>query len=195
VDLLRSSPEYVERFQQAFGRLPDRNGIANAIATFERAQFAGDSRVDLYEAGDLDQLTASEERGRALFHGEARCATCHGGSNYSDEQLHNIGLIGGNDLGGFFTSGGRNKNARAFKTPTLRNIDVTGPYFHNGSVETLEEVVSLYNAGPTVAGADWEARALGLTADEETDLVAFLRALTSPNATTPMDVELPEIPE
>ena len=195
VDLMRSSPEYVERFQEAFGRLPDRNGIANAIATFERAQFAGDSPVDLYEAGDLTQLTEAEERGRALFHGKARCAVCHSGSNYSDEQLHNVGLLSDNDFGAFFTSGGRNKNARAFKTPTLRNIDVTGPYFHNGSVETLEEVVSLYNTGPTQFGADWEIRPLGLTAEEESDLVAFLRALTSPNASTTWDVHLPEIPE
>jgi cytochrome c peroxidase len=194
VALLASSQEYVDRFTAAFGRGPDRNGIANAIATFERAQFAGDSPVDRFEAGELDALTEAEQRGRALFQGKARCVACHGGSNYTDERLHDVGLLSDNDLGAYFTSGGRLKNSRAFKTPTLRNIDVTGPYFHNGSVETLEEVVALYDAGPSGTGHDWESRALGLTAGEQADLVAFLRALTSPNAVQDMDVELPSIP-
>lgn len=184
VALVRSSSEYVERFEAAFGRAPDRNGITNALAAFQRAMLAGDSPVDRFEAGELDALTAQEQRGRLLFHGKARCIACHNGSNYADEMLHRIGLFEGNDRGAFFVSGGRTALDRAFKTPTLRNIDVTGPYFHDGHVETLEEVVELYDDGATLPGHDWEIRPLGLTADERADLVAFLRALTSPNATT-----------
>jgi cytochrome c peroxidase len=194
VALLASSEEYVDRFWTAFGRAPDRNGIANALATFERAQFTGDSPVDRFEAGDVDALTAAEQRGRVLFNGKARCVACHGGSNYTDERLHDVGLLDDNDLGAYFTSGGRLKNSRGFKTPTLRNIDVTGPYFHNGSVPTLEAVVALYDAGPSGVGHDWESRPLGLTGEEQADLVAFLRALTSPNAVQDMDVDLPAIP-
>ncbi len=194
VALMASSAEYVDRFRAAFNREPDRSGIANALAAFQRAQLAGDSRVDRFEAGELDALTEAEQRGRALFHGKARCVACHSGSNYTDERLHDIGLLSDADLGAYFTSGGRLKSSRAFKTPTLRNIDVTGPYFHNGSVDSLEEVVALYDAGPVRATADWEVRPLGLTADEQDDLVAFLRALTSPNAVQEMDVELPSIP-
>ena len=80
--------------------------------------------------------------------------------------------------------------------PTLRNIDVTAPYFHDGSVGTLEEVVSLYNAGalPTAQNLDPELHPLGLTDGEQADLVAFLRALTSPNASQTFDVELPALP-
>jgi cytochrome c peroxidase len=194
VALMASSSEYVDRFRAAFNRAPDRSGIANALATFERAQFAGDSPVDRFEAGERDALTEAEQRGRLLFHGKARCVACHAGSNYTDEKLHVVGLLSDTDFGAYFTTGGRTKNSRAFKTPTLRNIDVTGPYFHNGSVATLEAVVALYDAGPIVGGADWESRPLGLTSDEQADLVAFLRALTSPNAVQTMDVELPSIP-
>ena len=191
---IASSPGYVEMFQAAFGRAPDRSGMANAIAAFERAQLAGDSPVDRFEAGQTDALTAAEQRGRELFHGKARCVSCHSGSNYTDEGFHELGIVQSNDMGRYYTSGGRAKFIRAFKTPTLRNIDVTGPYFHNGSVETLEDVVALYNAGPTGDGHDWEIRPLGLTAGEQADLVAFLRALTSPNAVQTFEVELPDMP-
>jgi cytochrome c peroxidase len=191
VEILNGIPEYVEMFEAAFGRGPDIGGMANAISAFERRQLAGESPVDLFEAGDTDALTAAEQRGRLLFHGKARCASCHSGSNYSDEDFHNVGILGGNDLGRFYSSGGRNSMFRAFKTPTLRNIAVTGPYFHNGSVETLEEVVALYNVGPTSDNHDWESRPLGLTDQEEADLVAFLEALTSPNASQTFDIDLP----
>lgn len=191
---LQSSEEYVALFQDVFGRGPDISGMANAIAAFERAQLSGDSPVDRFEAGDLDALTSAEQRGRALFHGKARCVSCHSGSNYTDEDFHDVGIVASNDMGRYFASGGREKFIRSFKTPTLRNIDVTGPYFHNGSVETLEDVVALYNEGPTGEDHDWESRPLGLTDQEQADLVAFLRALTSPNAVQEFDVELPEMP-
>ncbi|MEM6291261.1 MAG: cytochrome c peroxidase [Myxococcota bacterium] len=191
--LVMSSPEYVDRFNDVFGRDPTLPNMANALAAFQRAQLTGESPVDRYEAGETDALTAAEIRGRALFHGKARCDACHSGSNYADEELHNVGLLDDRDPGAFFTRRGRTRSLRAFKTPTLRNIDVTGPYFHDGSVETLEEVVALYVAGPSGDGVDPESRALDLDADEQADLVAFLRALTSPNAVQTFDVDLPAV--
>ena len=191
---LQSSPGYVEMFQAAWGRGPTRNDLANAIAAFERAQLAGDSPVDRFEAGELDALTEAEQRGGLLFHGKARCAACHSGSNYTDEAFHKSGLLHDNDRGRYFVSGGRTTALRSFKTPTLRNVDVTGPYFHDGSVATLEEVVALYDAGSSDADHDWEIRPLGLTADEQADLVAFLRALTSPNAVSSFSPDLPDMP-
>jgi cytochrome c peroxidase len=191
---LASSPGYVELFQAAFGRGPDRGAVANAIAQFERSQLAGDSAVDRFENGEVDALTGAEQRGRVLFHGKARCVACHSGSNYTDEGFHDIGLIEHTDAGRFYVSGGRAKFMQAFKTPSLRNIAVTGPYFHNGAAETLEAVVELYSDGPSGQTHDPESRPLGLTASEQADLVAFLGALTSPNAVQVMDVELPEMP-
>ena len=195
VEYLNSVPEYVDRYNAVFRRNPDITTTGYALAAFQRSQLAGNSPVDRYEAGEVDALSEAEQRGRALFNGKARCVSCHSGSNYSDEQLHAIGFLQSTDFGAFANQRGRERFFRAFKTPTLRNVEVTAPYFHSGEVETLEEVVALYNAGAP-AGAlnvDPELRPLGLSADEQADLVAFLRALTSPNAIQEFDVVLPEI--
>lgn len=195
VEYLSSVPEYVDRFNDVFRRDPNVSMTGFALAAFQRSQLAGDSSVDRYEAGDFEALTDAEQRGRALFNGKARCVACHSGSNYSDEQLHALGIFDDNDLGAFFSRRGRERFFRAFKTPTLRNVDITGPYFHNGEAETLEEVVALYNAGALAdaQNVDPELRPLGLSAEEQADLVAFLRALTSPNAVQEFDVDLPEV--
>lgn len=197
IDYLNSVPEYVDRFQDVFRRAPSISTAGFALATFQRSQLAGESPVDHYNAGDTAALSDSEVRGQALFNGKARCVACHSGSNFSDEELHTVELFEHTDLGAFLTRRGRERFLRAFKTPTLRNIDVTAPYFHDGSAATLEEVVELYNAGaiPNAQNVDAELRPLGLTQDEQTDLVSFLRALTSPNASQTFDVELPALGE
>ncbi|MGH1341761.1 MAG: cytochrome c peroxidase [Nannocystales bacterium] len=197
IEYLESVPEYVDRFNDVFRRPPSISAAGFALAAFQRTQLAGESPVDHYEAGDADALSESEIRGRALFNGKARCVACHSGSNFSDEQLHAVEVFEHTDLGAFLVRRGRERFLRTFKTPTLRNIDVTAPYFHDGSAATLEEVVSLYNAGalPNAQNVDPELHPLGLTADEQTDLVAFLRALTSPNAIQTFDVPLPALAE
>ncbi len=194
LQVLLDTPEYVDRFNDVFGRAPTLSRMGFAIAAFERSQLAGDSPVDRFEAGETDALTDAEQRGRELFHGKARCVACHSGSNYSDEGLHVVGILEDNDPGAFLSRRGREGFLRAFKTPTLRNIDVTGPYFHNGSAATLEEVVAMYVTGPIsgTENVDPESRPLDLDADEQADLVAFLRALTSPNAVQTFDIELPQ---
>lgn len=197
VEYLSSVPEYVDRFEDVFRRAPSISTAGFALAAFQRSQLAGASPVDHYEAGDVNALSESEIRGRALFNGKARCVACHSGSNFSDEQLHAVEVFEHTDLGAFLVQRGRERFLRAFKTPTLRNIDVTGPYFHDGSAATLEEVVSLYNDGalPNAQNVDPELRPLGMTAGEQADLVAFLRALTSPNAVQTFDVALPALAE
>lgn len=195
VEYLNSVPEYVDRFNDVFRRDPNVSMTGFALAAFQRSQLTADSPVDRYEAGDVEALTEAEQRGRALFNGKARCVSCHSGSNYSDEKLHALGIFDHNDFGAFFNRRGRDRFFQAFKTPTLRNIDVTGPYFHNGEAATLEEVVALYNAGALAdaENVDPELRPLGLSSDEQADLVAFLRALTSPNAIQEFDVDLPDV--
>jgi cytochrome c peroxidase len=197
VEFLNSVPEYVDRFNAIFRRNPTVSTTGFALAAFQRSQLAAESPVDLFEAGDTEALTEAEQRGRALFHGKARCVACHSGSNYSDEQLHALGLLDDEDPGAFFARRRRMRFLAAFKTPTLRNIDVTGPYFHNGAVTTLEEVVALYNTGARAdaPNVDPELRPLGLSGEEQADLVAFLRALTSPNAVQTFDVDLPDAAE
>lgn len=192
IAFLESIPEYVDRFQDVYGAGPSADTIGRAIASFERTVMAGNSPVDRFESGDDSALTDAERRGRVLFQTKARCVACHSGSNYTNEDFHRTGLVPESPLVlGRFLASGQVRDLFAFKTPTLRNIADTGPYFHDGSVETLEEVVELYNDGSTMPGHDWEIRPLRLTEDEQADLVAFLRALSDPDAG---EVERPVLP-
>jgi cytochrome c peroxidase len=190
---LRSVPEYVERFEAVYGEGPRAERVADAIASFERTVLSGDSAVDRFLAGDTSALDASEQRGMALFNGRARCSQCHSGSNFTDESFHNSGLIDAEaDDTGRYSVTHRRADLHAYKTPTLRSIADTGPYFHDGSVETLAEVVALYNAGSQQAEHDRDIRPLDLTPAQEADLVAFLEALRDPTA---LQMEAPELPE
>ncbi|MCA8920762.1 MAG: c-type cytochrome, partial [Planctomycetes bacterium] len=180
VDRLRQIPDYAARFRAAFGGQVDAAKLQQALADYQRSLLSGNSRVDRFELGQANALSASEARGRTLFRGKARCTACHSGTNYSDEAFHDTGFQPARaDLGRSDVSG-RSAHQGAFKTPTLRDVSRTAPYLHDGSVATLEEVVELYDrGGRTAAGRDPEVRPLGLSAQERADLVAFLRALES----------------
>ena len=116
-----------------------------------------------------------------MFEGKARCVTCHAGFNFTDESFHNLG-VGMNqkdpDLGRYgMTKDEADKGA--FKTPTLRDAAQRGPYMHDGSLKSLEEVIAFYNRGGEKN--PWLSKAiqpLHLTAEEQADLVTFLQALT-----------------
>ncbi|HET6585591.1 MAG TPA: cytochrome c peroxidase, partial [Nannocystaceae bacterium] len=192
---LESVPGYVERFEAEYGTGPSVEGIENAIASFERAQLTGNSPVDRFEDGDLGALNESEQRGRILFHTKARCSGCHAGSNFTDEAFHSTGVVVQSlaDFGRAARSG-RWRDLFAFKTPTLRNVAETAPYFHDGSSPTLADVVERYNRGSVVDMHDWDIRPLALTGQEQADLVAFLEALSDPNATSAEAPELPPAP-
>jgi cytochrome c peroxidase len=131
------------------------------------------------------------QRGLALFEGKARCVKCHSGPNFTDESYHNLGVgidRDNPDLGRYEVAK-RDINKGAFKTPTLRDVAQRGPYMHNGSLATLQEVVAFYTRGgipnPWLSP---EMVPLHLTREEQADLVAFLTALTgeiSPDIASP----------
>jgi cytochrome c peroxidase len=174
---LKADPEYNEHFRRAFGQDATRTGIAFALASFQRTRLIGDSRADQFEAGNRGALSEREIFGRALFFGKARCASCHNGSNFSDESFHNTGFICTNDLGREEATE-RSRDRRQFKTPTLRGVLHTAPYLHDGSVATLEQVVETYNKGGIVVeNRDTEIKPLGLSESEKAALVEYLRAL------------------
>ncbi|AGA29220.1 cytochrome-c peroxidase [Singulisphaera acidiphila] len=217
VKRLRTIPSYKEQFATVFGSDVTLDGMAKAIATFERvAALSGNSRYDKYNSGDdLAALSESEKRGMVLFGlrlrsedefkpnvtlKKADCTSCHTGSNFTNEQFHNIG-VGWNtekndfaDYGRFVISPiGSKNNAElgAFKTPTVREIEKTGPYMHDGSMKTLEEVVEHYNKGGNPNPAlDKDIKKLNLTDSEKADVVAFLKALTGEE----IKVALPTLP-
>lgn len=143
IERLEAIPEYKQLFFNAFAtREISEDLIFKAIASFERTLIAGNSRFDQFLKGDSTALTAEEQDGLEEFV-EVGCAACHRGPMLSDYQLH---VVGTPDLtlsnGTQITDIGAGKFE--FRTPTLRNLNLTGPYMHNGIFETLEEVVQFY---------------------------------------------------
>ncbi len=191
---VKAVPAYREMFVKAFppdGEITHLN-MAVAIAAFERTIISTNSQYDRYLKGDQMALTTSAQRGLKLFQGKAGCILCHGGPNFTDWGFHNIGLKS-EDLGRAAkvkSDADKKTFHKAFKTPGLRNVALTAPYMHDGSLKTLEEVVEFYNRGGDDPNQlDKLMKPLGLTPREQWDLVAFLHALTDP-----IPVKIPAIP-
>ena len=182
VERLRADSTYRELFQKVFGAPPDVRLLAYALATYVRTILSGASPYDRYEAGEKTALNPLEQEGLRVFRGKARCAICHSGSNFTDEDFHNTGIAWN---GQRFLDPGRlavtreKQDQGAFKTPTLREIARTAPYMHDGSLQTLEEVIEFYDRGGNPNPyLDQDLRPLHLTAEERKSLLAFLRALS-----------------
>lgn len=185
---------YQTRFQAVFGHGPSADGIAQAIAAFERTLISTNSPFDRYIAGDKSAMSEAAQRGLALFQGKAKCVLCHNGPNFTDNKFHNIGVpqVGPlkEDLGRYNVTK-RNSDRGAFKTPSLRSVALTAPYMHTGGFKTLEEVMQFYDkGGETVQGKDMLMTALNLTDQEEQDLIAFLKSLTGELT----NMKLPKLP-
>jgi len=191
-----NSRSYPELFLEAFGTsdvTPSR--IAFAIASFERTLFSDQAPVDLDAAG-ITPLSAAAQRGRAIFNnpgpGGGGCAGCHGGNLFTDNQFHYIGVRPNADDTGRFQQTGNNGDIGRFRTPSLRNVALRKSFFHNGGFTTLDQVVAFYNRGGdfTAPNKDPAIHPLGLTAQAQSDVVAFLQSLTDPrvaNETAPFD--------
>lgn len=181
VQHLGAIPAYQEQFRKVFGTDLSPEGVAKAIAAYVRTILSGNAPYDRFRAGDTGALSPAALRGLALFEGKARCIRCHTGFNFTDEGYHNIGVGMDKerpDLGRYAVT--KNDADRgAFKTPTLRDVAKRGPYMHDGSENTLKGIVAFYNqGGRTNPWLSQEIQPLSLTAQEQTDLVAFLQALT-----------------
>jgi cytochrome c peroxidase len=185
-------PGYVQQFQQVFGTGVTRQGIARALAAFERTLGGGNSPLDRFLAGDEQALSPEARRGMELFVGEARCVRCHQGPLLSDGQFYRLG-IGRNDDGRAAATG-QAEDRYKFRTPSLRDVALTAPYMHDGSLETLTEVVEFYYRTAPTEGPDGLpldiAPLLGQSYSEVPALVAFLEALTS----EPIEMSEPELP-
>ena len=195
VDRLKSIPGYVAEFSDVFGTEPNDQGVAKAIAAFERTVISSNSPYDRYLQGDDSAMSASAVRGMNLFRGKAHCMACHSGPNFTDSRFHNLG-VGYKD--GKFADEGRVKVSKrrqdtgAFKTPTLRSIALTAPYLHDGSEQTLEAVVDFYaKGGIPNPYLDRLITPLHLSKHEKADLVEFMKALTG----APLGIRPPELPQ
>jgi cytochrome c peroxidase len=158
----------------------DRITISKAIASFERTIVSNNSPFDQWIRGDKSAITKQQISGFKVFldPNKGNCEVCHSAPNFVDDGFHNIGLKG-HDLGRY-----PHKKVKvlkgAFKTPTLRDISLSAPYFHNGSAATLSEVVEHYVKGGDIEqGLDPNIFPLNLTEQEKRDLVAFMSSLTT----------------
>ena len=191
---LRSDPDLVERFSRAFRTdgssevdVITTKHLATALATFQRTLLSGDSSVDRFRRGEYNALTARQRQGLWLFESRGRCWKCHSGPNFSDGKFHNTGVgfeRAERDPGRFAVTR-QERDRFAFKTPTLRDVAITGPYMHDGGMKTLRDVVEFYNAGGASDDPhlDRAMQPLGLGDEEIDQLVAFLKALSSSRTT------------
>ncbi|MBL8768557.1 MAG: hypothetical protein JNL94_14370 [Planctomycetes bacterium] len=178
---------YPQLFQEAFGTnavTPVR--IIEAIATYERTLVSNQAPIDAFNAGQQNALTPQQNQGRLIFNGpNANCAVCHAGPLFTNNSFQNIGVRPiAEDLGRGAVTGNPADNGR-FKVPSLRNVALRGPYFHNGSAATLVDVVEFYNRGGDFhVNQNPLVHPLNLTQGQKDALVAFLTvALTDPRVT------------
>lgn len=221
---LKDEPVYAALFSNAFpeqsaSEISDPvnfDNIVKALASFVRGLTSFNSAFDEFEQGNITALSASAERGRQLFFSERlECFHCHGGYMFSDatadrtqtfieRPFHNTGLFNIGGTGAFpegnrgaFEITGNADDMGKFRAPTLRNIALTAPYMHDGSMATLEEVLDFYAAGGrniTEGEQAGDGRAspfkdgliigFSLNNEERTDLIAFLNSLTDETLTT-----------
>jgi cytochrome c peroxidase len=184
--MLNADPGYRSEFERAFGPGDITfEKAAKAIAAFERTLVCGDSPFDRFRfGGEETALSEEARRGWEVFRdpGKGNCTICHlvgvRTAPLTDGLFHNTGA-GLDDLGRYNVTG-KERDRGAFKTPTLRNVALTAPYMHDGSLATLRAVIDFYALGGTPnPHLDPDIRPLPLSEQDRLDLVAFLKSLTS----------------
>jgi len=200
--------------------------VGKALEAYQRRLVSTDSPFDQYVAGDSEAISEAAQRGFSLFVGKAGCAECHSGALFSDQSYRNLGLEPTDgDLGRFNVIGGiandpfngagaysddpvagqafldavepQTEDLQGrFRVPTVRDAARSGPYMHNGTMGTLEEVIAFYNAGGTDASNDELAGdkdglivPLDLSEDEQADLLAFIEALNGAEVAAPLTMD------
>ena len=219
LDVIRGDEHYGELFPAAYPGDADPFSVLNVVrstSAFVRSIVSFDSPYDAFLSGDLDAISDSAQRGMDLFFSERfECFHCHGGFNFTDSTTHananiervgyhNTGLYNVDGLGaypaentGLFDMTGNRRDMGRFKAPSLRNISVTAPYMHDGSIGSLDEVIDHYaragrevSEGPNAGDGRLSpyksefVRGFELTDDERADLLAFLESLTDENVLT-----------
>jgi cytochrome c peroxidase len=219
IERMRQIPAYESSFQEVFGGEPSYGNILDAVAAFVISLRSQNVPLDLYLGGDADAMSDSAVRGLELFKGKANCIACHHGPLLSDGKTHHTGVPPNADIFAdperhitfrrFVRTLGIGDCATlrqdigygcvtkepidyaSFRTASLREVSRTAPYMHNGSLETLENVVAFYNrGGDALDDPSVELKPLSLTDAEQADLVEFLKQL----AGDPIEMKTPELP-
>jgi cytochrome c peroxidase len=198
---LSADPCYQQMFAAAFpetrGRI-DVSAVGKALASFERTLISYDSPYDRFRRGDSTALSDAALRGQKLF-ASLGCESCHAGANFTDLKFHNIGLYDEDGKGaypardrGLIEITQRASDEGAVRTPSLRNVALTGPYMHDGSVKTLADAIRRHMDGASPL-RDTALKNAHASDAEIGDLVAFLQSLTDQGFVTNPDFALPKI--
>lgn len=177
--LLEKIPEYVEMSKLAYDKKPDYFVITRALGVFERTLISGNSKYDKYLNKKV-KFTKKEKRGMDLFFSDkTNCFTCHSGFNFTNYGFENTGLyLNYKDIGRMRFTKDTSDMAR-FKVPSLRNVSVTAPYMHDGSIATLKEVIEHFNSGgKNHINKNELIKPLNLSKEEKENLVLFMETLT-----------------
>ena len=177
---LKSDSTYLKMFADAYDTTPSIYGLTRSIASYERSLIFGDSPYDQFILGDSLALDDSQKRGYYLFTSDRlKCAQCHIGNLFSDFSFQNIGLTHQPNDSGRARITLKTEDAGKFVVPSLRNVVVTAPYMHDGSIGTLEEVILLLEQGGGLHKNKSELiTPFHLTTQERNDLIHFLESLT-----------------
>ena len=176
---MKLDASYVAQSLKAYNREPDAFVITRAIAAFERTLISGNSNYD------KNRMTASERDGKALFFSDSlACASCHGTFLFTNQDIENNGLYANYADSGRYRLTHLQEDIGKFKVPTLRNIELTAPYMHDGSIENLEEVISHYEAGGKEHfNQSSLLKGFNLTSTERENLLDFLYSLSDEDFT------------
>nr|WP_232369542.1 cytochrome c peroxidase [Leptospira abararensis] len=186
---LNENSFYQKMFRQAYGmegKKISASLVIDAISSFERSLVSFSSRFDHWSKGEKEALSSEELLGYNVFRSfVARCAECHPPPMFTNNVFATIGVLDRTERDyGRETITGQELLRGSFRVPTLRNIAKTAPYMHSGNLETLEDVVNFYNEGggrgngaPADLRIHWHVRKMGLSKNEMSSLVAFLKTL------------------
>ncbi len=206
LDVLVPKLNKIKGYQKLFAHAyPDSGGIitqdslAKAIASFERTVVSTEAPFDKFIKGDKEAISKNAQDGFKLFIGKAHCVDCHDGFNFTDGSFHNIGLndgeLQGKELGRYLVKR-RGSWYGVMKTPTLRDIDKSFPYFHDGSVKTLEEATMICaNGGRYEHNVKNKSTFMvdrKITTTEVAKIVEFLKSLSGPNMKLTIPTKFPQ---
>lgn len=180
-EALNKDKTYVQLSNKAYNRNPDAFVITRAISNFQRTLISGNSRFDQYHYQNKKHvLTDSEIRGKDLFFSDkTKCSQCHSGFQFTNYTFENNGLYEHYEDIGRYHFTGEESDKHKFKVPTLRNIELSAPYMHDGSFNTLIDVIEHYNSGgKNHSSKNTIIQPLNLSSEQKADLEAFLKSLT-----------------
>ena len=177
---LAKSDFYQRLAMESYGREMTAFVLVRALAAFQRTLISGNSPFDAYfYEGQTTALDESQKNGKMIFFGKGNCSNCHNGFNLTNFGFENNGLYENYADKGRLKISLQAKDKGKFKVPTLRNVEKTAPYMHDGSLPTLEAVIEHYNSGgKNHINQSNFVKPLNLTEQEKANLVSFLHALT-----------------